>query len=75
MPATWGSIKTGVIRLDQRKDFAVTNKIDDIAGTNAGSRAKGITSTRSGVRTDPNERNYKLLDGRTMDAGTRKRRL
>lgn len=67
-PATWGSIKTGVIRLDQRKDFAETNKIDDLPGAHAGTLAKGIRSMRNAEPTDPNERNYRLLDGRGMDA-------
>lgn len=67
-PATWGSIKTGVIRLDQRKDFAETNKTDDLPGAHAGTLAKGIRSKRNEELTDPNERNYRLLDGRGMDS-------
>lgn len=67
-PATWGSIKTGVIRLDQRKDFATTNRTDDLPGAHAGTLAKGIRSKRNEEPTDPNERNYRLLDGRGMDS-------
>lgn len=64
-PATWGEQKVGVIRLDQRKNFTITNRVDDIEGTSAGSRPKGIRSVRPD--TDPNERNYQLLDGRRHD--------
>jgi hypothetical protein len=64
-PATWGEQKVGVIRLDQRKNFTVTNRVDDIDGTSAGSRPKGICTQRPD--TDPNERNYKLLDGKVGD--------
>jgi hypothetical protein len=67
-PSTWGSIKTGVIRLDERKDFTETNKLADIEGAAASTLAKGIRTLRNGAPTDPNERNYRLLDGAGMGA-------
>ena len=55
----------GGIKPADRRHFRVTNFIGDIAGTSPGSRKKGLTTLRG---TDAQERDYVLLDGRTLDA-------
>lgn len=48
----------------RRRHFRVTNHIADIKGSAAGSFRRGVRTIRG---TDPNERDYVLLDGRHLE--------
>ena len=54
----------GGIPMESRRSFLVTNRIEDIPGAQAGSRMRG-PPRRAMHATDPNERDYVLLEGRT----------
>jgi hypothetical protein len=58
-------VAVGSVPVDKRRDFRVTNLTEDIGGAQAGSRNRGLRTVRL---TDPNERNYVLLEGRPLDA-------
>jgi hypothetical protein len=58
-------VTVGGIPADKRRFWQVTNNISDIPGAQAMTRYHGLTSVRM---TDPNERDYVLLDGRRWNA-------
>jgi len=58
-------VTVGGIPADKRRYWQVTNNISDIPGAQAMTRYHGLTSVRM---TDPNERDYVLLDGRRWNA-------
>lgn len=58
-------VPVGGILPEQRRHYRVTNFVADIPGARAGSRKPGLASARA---TDPNERDYVLLEGRRLGA-------
>ena len=58
-------VTVGGIPADKRRFWGVTNNLADVPGAQVGSRAPGLTTVRM---TDPNERDYVLLDGRRWNA-------
>jgi len=58
-------VPVGGIPPEQRRHYRVTNFLADIPGAAAGSRKPGLPGARA---TDPNERDYVLLEGRRLDA-------
>lgn len=60
-PGESADSRVGCVPRERRRDFATTNFLGDIAGARAGSHRSGLPE-RS-VVTDPNARDYLLLDG------------
>ena len=58
-------VTVGGIPIDKRRFWGVTNMVADVPGSQVGSKAPGLTTVRM---TDPNERDYVLLDGRRWNA-------
>jgi len=58
-------VTVGGIPMDRRRFWGVTNMVADVPGSQVGSKAPGLTTVRM---TDPNERDYVLLDGRRWNA-------
>ena len=58
-------VTVGGIPMEKRRFWGVTNMVADVPGSQVGSKAPGLTTVRM---TDPNERDYVLLDGRRWNA-------